>query len=60
MTIQGYREATARKWRKVMNATIKKNVPHDMVSEYLGKGWLIHSTHRNYVTLAWTKVENPP
>lgn len=44
----------------VAASKLRKNVPHDMVSEYLERGWLIHSTHRNYVTLAWIMQGDPP
>lgn len=50
----------ARTTKAVFASKILKNVPHDMVSEYLELGWLIKATHQNYVTLAWTKAENPP
>lgn len=45
--------------KAIAKAKIKKNVPHDMVSEYLERGWFIHSTHQNYVTLAWMKGGTP-
>lgn len=47
-------------WSKAAAARWKKNVPHDMVSEYLELGWRIQATHQNYTTMFWPKDGAPP
>jgi hypothetical protein len=54
------RAAAKRKWSAALNAHWHKRVPHDMATEYIAKGWLIHSTHKHFTLLFWPHEGAPP